>query len=434
MTREEIEQYTWNYLKNKGLADEVVSEIMGNIEGESSFNPDLVEVGSQVGFGLCQWSYERRTQLENYGTDLDHQLNFLWAELTGGDSSIGADNQWINAKGYKYDMFINNQYSIDEGTKAFCWCWERPLESSAHIDRRIKSAYAYYEKFKGTGGGGGGGDTPIISDNYIGKLFTCNNHHYYMKEDSLFGQRFSCTSKIFFCYNRLGSKATIEEAFLELQEEEIPIYEEDEETGEKVQVDTEIVEYYIVSVKKRKLNVNKNHLRHYETDIEIRNLTEIETAHGRGGSTSDKVENAVQWMIDIANDDTHGYDQNNRWGADYDCSSLVISGFEQAGIPLKTNGATYTGDLKEVALSCGFEEISISDWNDTSQFERGDIILNERHHVCCYIGNSQIVQASINEIGGVTGGQTGDQTGNEILVKDYYVYHYGWDCVLRYTE
>lgn len=51
-------------------------------------------------------------------------------------------------------------------------------------------------------------------------------------------------------------------------------------------------------------------------------------------------------MIDIANDDSHGYDQDNRWGPDYDCSSFVISGFEQAGIQLETNGATYTGDLK----------------------------------------------------------------------------------------
>ena len=38
-----------------------------------------------------------------------------------------------------------------------------------------------------------------------------------------------------------------------------------------------------------------------------------------------KTEKAVTWAIKIANDPAHGYDQDNRWGPDYDCSSLVIS-------------------------------------------------------------------------------------------------------------
>ncbi|MFR8905050.1 MAG: hypothetical protein ACLVHS_14945 [Blautia wexlerae] len=38
-----------------------------------------------------------------------------------------------------------------------------------------------------------------------------------------------------------------------------------------------------------------------------------------------KTEKAVTWAIEIANDPAHGYDQDNRWGPDYDCSSLVIS-------------------------------------------------------------------------------------------------------------
>ena len=34
-----------------------------------------------------------------------------------------------------------------------------------------------------------------------------------------------------------------------------------------------------------------------------------------------KTEKAVTWAIKIANDPAHGYDQDNRWGPDYDCSS-----------------------------------------------------------------------------------------------------------------
>ena len=69
-----------------------------------------------------------------------------------------------------------------------------------------------------------------------------------------------------------------------------------------------------------------------------------------------------------------------------------------------------------------------------SKLIRGDILLNEIHHTCVYIGNGKIVQASANENGTATGGQTGDQTGQEIYVRDYYVYSSGWDCVLRYHD
>lgn len=155
------------------------------------------------------------------------------------------------------------------------------------------------------------------------------------------------------------------------------------------------------------------------------------TPHGTP-TQDDRVEKAMLWLIAIANDNTHGYDQDNRWGPDYDCSSFVIAGYEQAGIPLKTNGATYTGDMKAVCLSTGFTQVN---WNnDISKLVRGDIILNEANHVCCYIGNGKIVQASINELGTAQGGQTGDQTGTEIYVRDYYVYHSGWDCVLRFPS
>ena len=71
-----------------------------------------------------------------------------------------------------------------------------------------------------------------------------------------------------------------------------------------------------------------------------------------------KTEKAVTWAIEIANDPAHGYDQDNRWGPDYDCSSLVISAWQQAGVPVKTKGATYTGNMKSVFLSCGFKDVT----------------------------------------------------------------------------
>ena len=45
-------------------------------------------------------------------------------------------------------------------------------------------------------------------------------------------------------------------------------------------------------------------------------------------------QSALDWMLDLARDDSHGYSQDNRWGPDYDCSSAIISAYKQAGVPL----------------------------------------------------------------------------------------------------
>ena len=46
------------------------------------------------------------------------------------------------------------------------------------------------------------------------------------------------------------------------------------------------------------------------------------------------IQSAVAWARGIAADASHGYDQANRWGPDYDCSSFVISAYKAAGVPL----------------------------------------------------------------------------------------------------
>ena len=144
------------------------------------------------------------------------------------------------------------------------------------------------------------------------------------------------------------------------------------------------------------------------------------------------VEQAVNWAVGIAKDDSHGYDQLHRWGTpDYDCSSLVISAYEQAGVPVKENGATYTGNMRAAFTKCSFKAIPYA---KGMTLKRGDVLLNEKHHTALYIGNGQIVQASINEKGGIYGGQQGDQTGKEIAVGKFYEFRYGWNYVLRYEK
>lgn len=146
-----------------------------------------------------------------------------------------------------------------------------------------------------------------------------------------------------------------------------------------------------------------------------------------------KIQSAVDWAVGIASDSSHGYAQDNRWGPDYDCSSLVISAWEQAGVPVKSRGATYTGNMKSVFLACGFKDVTAQVNRSTGAgLQTGDVLLNEQHHTAMYIGGGKLVQASINEKGGIRNGQPGDQTGREIAAGTYY--NFPWDCVLRFSE
>lgn len=146
-----------------------------------------------------------------------------------------------------------------------------------------------------------------------------------------------------------------------------------------------------------------------------------------------KVESAVAWALSIANDAAHGYDQGSRWGPDYDCSSLVISAYQQAGAGVKDRGATYTGNMKLAFLQAGFSDVtSAVSLSAGSGLQRGDVLLNIKSHTAMYIGGGKLVQASGNERGGITGGQTGDQTGGEINIRNYY--NFPWNVILRYTK
>jgi LysM repeat protein len=139
-------------------------------------------------------------------------------------------------------------------------------------------------------------------------------------------------------------------------------------------------------------------------------------------------EKAAAWAKAIAYDDSHGYDQSSRWGPDYDCSSLVITAYKQAGVPLT---CTYTGNMRSDMLLHGFVPVMV-DLNTGSGLQVGDVLLNEASHTAIYIGNGQIVNAGGNELGTTTGGKTGDQTGREIRVCGYY--NFPWDMALRYVH
>lgn len=136
------------------------------------------------------------------------------------------------------------------------------------------------------------------------------------------------------------------------------------------------------------------------------------------------IEKAVQWALDTAADDSHGYSQSVRWGPDYDCSSFVISAYKAAGF--NVGNAVYTGNMKSELTAHGFA------WStNLSGLKRGDILLvhnDNRQHTELYLGNNKNVGAHSSENGGIYG-RAGDQTGREISVTNYY--DAPWEGFLR---
>ena len=142
-----------------------------------------------------------------------------------------------------------------------------------------------------------------------------------------------------------------------------------------------------------------------------------------------KGKDAAVIAVEIANDNSHGYDQGDRWGPDYDCSSLVISIYKLLGVNLT---CTYTGNMKSDFLKNGFSDVTGKiNLQSGAGLEAGDVLLNI-NHAAIYVGNGKMVAARINEFGGTTGGATGDQTGFEICIQNYY--NFPWESVLRYSE
>lgn len=152
------------------------------------------------------------------------------------------------------------------------------------------------------------------------------------------------------------------------------------------------------------------------------------------GST-EVIEKVIRWELGIADDASHGYDQAHREGPDYDCSSFQYHGWRQGGIDMISSRG-YSGTTSTMLsdfTARGFNDVIGSvDVSNGNGLKRGDVLLHSGHHTALYLGDGQVVHASINENGGTTGGQTGDQTGKEICVRSYY--NHPWNHVLRYKS
>ena len=133
------ENIVWDYLIEQGYSAIQVAGIIGNMYQESGVNPAREETNG-IGYGLVQWSFGRRQQLEAFAeskgksaSDIYVQLEFLVKELKEGKQFYGT-----------YAEQFANPYSVDQATEAFCWGFERPHKDHANMANRKKQAWAAY--------------------------------------------------------------------------------------------------------------------------------------------------------------------------------------------------------------------------------------------------------------------------------------------------
>lgn len=142
-----------------------------------------------------------------------------------------------------------------------------------------------------------------------------------------------------------------------------------------------------------------------------------------------KTEQATQILEREANDNRYGYLWGG-WGPlDFDCGHAIIDAWERSGVPVKSSGAAWTGNMRDVFLQCGFQDVTnFVNLNTGAGMKRGDVLVNRDCHAAQFVGNGKLVHARSSEGNEISG----DQNGKEFLVQGYF--NYPWTNVLRFNE
>ena len=87
----------YKMLRNKGYSPEAAIGILANIEAESTYRTNVLSYDGEGSIGICQWTYGRRTNLENFArkkgkpvSDLETQVEYLITELEGPYKGVNA--------------------------------------------------------------------------------------------------------------------------------------------------------------------------------------------------------------------------------------------------------------------------------------------------------------------------------------------------------
>lgn len=144
------------YLTGNGVTSNAAYAIIGNMQKESSLNPGQWQYGSNydpsMGFGLGQWTPS--TKISNITGTGQNQMSDYQAQL---QILLNDPGQWstvyVNQQGWSFyyninvphiatmnDFLTDTTHSVEELTKAWCCCWERPAAAYADISSRVDYA------------------------------------------------------------------------------------------------------------------------------------------------------------------------------------------------------------------------------------------------------------------------------------------------------
>ncbi|HZJ34711.1 MAG TPA: phage tail tip lysozyme [Candidatus Angelobacter sp.] len=140
-------QLIFQLLTDGGMNAIQASAVMGNMQAESGFNSDAHEIGNDIGYGLAQWSFERRERLEVFAirkgvstSDIPMQIEFLFGEYNSSYRS--------RLNGTAFGSGAN----IAEATEDWMRIFERPYDDGSNDPANLNSvripvAIAIYELY-----------------------------------------------------------------------------------------------------------------------------------------------------------------------------------------------------------------------------------------------------------------------------------------------
>lgn len=147
----------WNGLRANSYSKQAAAGILGNVEAESSMNPDLDELYGP-GYGIVQWTSPYRAEsgrayvqrlMKRAGIRGDYRSAEAQTKLLLWHMRNG---QWIGQVDPRSVAAFKKTTSVPTATYAFLKNFERA--GVEHLDRRYNSAYKYYNQLKGYENGG----------------------------------------------------------------------------------------------------------------------------------------------------------------------------------------------------------------------------------------------------------------------------------------
>ena len=155
--------HIWDYLKEQGLGSSAIAGIMGNMQAESSMEPNIVQGGGHAdeitvdgstGYGLCQWTDRGRQQgLVDFASargtstsDTDTQLDYMLKEIDDGHS--GLLQKMDSMSPYDAALLFHEEYEASA---------DSPQQAARRGDyaNQIAQSEGRGETFNGTRTGGG---------------------------------------------------------------------------------------------------------------------------------------------------------------------------------------------------------------------------------------------------------------------------------------